>query len=107
MPGPHTTDTRGEDLPIYTMPTFAPPAPTMSQERPETLDDVRLWIAEHDGRINAWWRTQKDWNARTDDRLADCARRITVVERRIIYFAGFSAGIGALLGGVLPHFFGL
>ncbi len=66
--------------------------------RLETLDDVKMWIAEHDGRITAWWDQQHKWNGNMDLKCEAMNKRLTAVEKRVIFFSGFAAAVGALIG---------
>ena len=47
------------------------------EPRIKKLEDTQLdhikWIAEHDGRINAWWEAQHKWNGETDQQLKELA----------------------------------
>lgn len=73
----------------------------MSPEAPKTLEELKLWAAAHDGRINAWWDAQHSWNRRMDKLYAVTIGRISAVEKRMIWWAGFASGVGGLLGGAL------
>jgi len=102
-------------------------------EHIDDLDDVKAWIAHHDGRIDALWDSQKGWNATVERRLdsmmprdscgmtmkgyddalsrltlsiAQVDRRVTAIERRVMWLSGFAAGFGALAGEFLPRLFG-
>ena len=73
--------------------------------RIENLEDVQRWIAEHDGRINAWWFAQREWNDRHDtkcqdtrDKIGALNVRLTAIEKRIIYVAGVMSALGAAFG---------
>jgi hypothetical protein len=66
--------------------------------RIETIEDVRTWIAEHDGRNNAYWRQQHEWNGIADKKFSETDKRITAVEKRVIFWAGAAATLGALIG---------
>jgi len=74
----------------------------MSSERPQDLDEVKLWIAEHDGRINAYWETQHTWNERVDSRHQDLYSRISALEKKVMWVAGAAAVLGSLLGTLIP-----
>lgn len=78
----------------------------MTTENPKDLEELKLWVAEHDGRINAWWREQHHRNKNLDSMLHSLTSRISAVERRMIWWAGFAAGAGGLIGGVVPKLFG-
>lgn len=89
----------------------------MPASRIESLDDVRAWIAEHDGRINAWWESQHQWNAREEsrrlaregelsDRIDRISDRVHSLERRVVYVAGVMSALGALGGNLILSTFG-
>ena len=102
-------------------------------EHIDDLDDVKAWIAHHDGRIGALWDAQHEWNRKVERRLdgtmtrdsyslsmkshddslmrltssvAQTDRRITALERRVMWLTGFAAGAGAIVGEFLPRLFG-
>lgn len=75
--------------------------------RLESLDDVRLWIADHDGRIDQLWSSQLKWNDKIDLSFLDVNRRLTSLEKRVIYMAGAAAGVGSVAGAVLPYLVGV
>ena len=80
----------------------------MSADRPkvETIDDVKAWIAEHDGRIDAWWYSQHKLNEKMEDRMDCYSRRLHIVEKRMMFWAGAAGAIGAFLGGLIPRLMG-
>lgn len=71
------------------------------------VEDVKLWIAEHDGRINAYWDQQRQFNAEVQDDMRNVFSRLNAVERRAAWMAGVGAGAGALLGTLLAFLTGL
>ena len=74
----------------------------MRRARLETLDDVKQWIAEHDGRIDAYWEAQHCYKKRIEAEArvhyVQVENRLSAVERRVIYLSGLAAGVGALIG---------
>lgn len=64
----------------------------------ETVERHSLYIAGHEGKINAYWEAQHTWNAGVDKNFTDIFKRLTALEKRIAWVAGLSAGIGAALG---------
>lgn len=55
---------------------------------------LELWASKHDGRIDAWWEAQHEWNGKIEP-------RVSAVEKRLIWFAGFSAAVGAYVGNMV------
>ena len=76
---------------------------------PKDLDDVKLWIADHDARIDAWWQEQKTWNVKFEKEVRATQHgfdiRLSAVEKRMIYVAGFGAGVGSILFNVARDLF--
>jgi len=70
---------------------------------PETTEhpDTVRWQAEHDGRINAWWEAQREWNMKVDTKLHTLSFRLTALERKIIFVSGAAAAIGSGLGALI------
>ncbi len=56
------------------------------------------WSAEHDGRINALWSEQREFNRETTLVIKKCTERLVTMEKRLIWMVGFGSGIGAVLG---------
>ena len=80
----------------------------------KTIEDCAAWIYEHDGRIDAWWEAQRDFNARATATTSACQvqmrEKIDGIELKldeigkVIYKAigaatviGGSIGIGATI----------
>jgi len=72
----------------------------------ETLEDVKLWIADNDARNGERWKQQGGTNKRVDIRLADGERRLTSIEKRVMWFAGAMALAGAIGGTVVASLIG-
>ena len=68
--------------------------------RLENLDDVKMWIADHDGRIDQLWANQLELNRRQETQINVLAQRLTLLEKRIVFVSGGAAAMGSL-GGVL------
>ncbi len=71
----------------------------------ESLDDVKrelqrqaLWIAEHDGRINAYWEAQHKLNDSVANKLHTFRLRLDALEKRVLYMAGVASALGSLVG---------
>jgi len=71
------------------------------RQRIEDLDDVREWIAEHDGRIDAYWKAQFKLNDRNEEKMGAISHRLTIVERKVWQAAGFAAAAGSIVGAFL------
>ncbi len=61
------------------------------------------WEAEHDGRTNAWWDAQRSWNGTCDTWQHAIGIRMSAIERKIMWIAGFAAAVGALAGNLLTN----
>jgi hypothetical protein len=73
----------------------------------KTVEDCAAWIYEHDGRIQAWWEAQRDYNSRATSHVNECQsmmrNKIDVIERKIdaMNKAIYKATGAAMLGGSL------
>ncbi len=76
----------------------------MRPERIDTIEDVKTWIADHDGRIDAYWDAQHALNERTTDTLEALTHRLGALEKKVVMFAGIAAGAGGLLGTFIRSF---
>lgn len=76
----------------------------MSNERPQTVEELALWAAEHDGKINAYWEAQHKWNYKKD--TADVARdrRVTAIEKKVIVLCTLSAAVGSVIGSIVSGY---
>ena len=77
------------------------------------MDDIKSWIAEHDGRIGAWWEAQRRWNDENDrvhreivEMMHEGRERIRALERRVLYATGFASAAGAGVALFAKHLFG-
>ena len=70
-------------------------------DQPTDIESIRMWIAEHDGRIEAWWVQQREWNNRMEERMETLTHRVSSVEKRMMWIAGAFAAIGSLAGQLL------
>ena len=70
-------------------------------EQIESLEDVKHWIYDHDGRIDAWWEAQHEWNAKKEILDASFEKRLSAVERRMAAVSAAAAAIGAVAGTML------
>ena len=67
--------------------------------RVDSMDDIKTWIADHDGRIDAWWEAQHALN----DELEE---RITKNEKRLIWLMASAAAGGGVAGQIIATLFG-
>jgi hypothetical protein len=75
----------------------------MSEEQ-ERVRNLELAQAEQTGRGEERWEGQKRLNEQLSGTLKNHERRLVALEKRVMYFAGVSAALGALLGGVASRF---
>ena len=71
------------------------------KELEEAMDRARLWMAEHDGRINAYWDEQHRHNKNVDDEMRKLATSLNALERRVVTICGIAAGAGSVIGTIL------
>jgi len=64
-------------------------------------EELTNWAAEHDGRINAWWKAQHSWNDKVEQKMYTFDDRLVSAEKKVYWFAGLWAAIGALAGGLI------
>jgi hypothetical protein len=67
---------------------------------PERVRNLELAQAEQMGRGEERWEGQKRLNEQLSGTISNHERRLVALEKRVMYFAGVSAALGALLGGV-------
>jgi len=70
-------------------------------EKIETVDDIRLWITDHDARIDVWWHDQHEWNKSTEYKMHSLVERLTAVEKRVMWLSGAAAAVGSIIGALL------
>ena len=75
-----------------------------NRPRIENLEDVKLWISAHDGRIDAWWSTQHKWNDKIEAAISGLVSRMTALEKRVMLISGASAAFGSILGAIAGVF---
>ena len=71
--------------------------------RIETIDDIKTWIADHDGRIDAYWEAQFKLNDKIEGKFGSLYNRLEALEKRVMWFAGVAAGVGSVIGGLLTR----
>jgi hypothetical protein len=70
----------------------------------ERLRNLELAQAEQTGRGEERWEGQKRLNEQLADTLTNHERRLVALEKRVMYFSGVSAALGASLGGIVSKF---
>lgn len=78
----------------------------MAPDHPQTTEELALWAAEHDGRINALWEAQHTLNMLSEKRFHAFATRLGALERKVMWFSGFSAAVGGLIGALASRAIG-
>lgn len=73
-------------------------------DRIESIEDIILWITDHDARIDVFWKNQHNWNKGVDLRFEGSEKRVTILEKKVIFVAGIAAAIGSGLGAFLIQF---
>jgi len=72
----------------------------------QSLEDVIRWAIQHDTREAVYWENQHDANERQAAKVAGLDRRLTGLEKRVLWLTSGAAALGAALGqlleGVLP-----
>lgn len=53
------------------------------------------------GRIDAYWEAQFRWNEAREGEIHNLEKRISALEKRVMWFAGVAAAVGSSLGHVL------
>ena len=72
-----------------------------SPKRIESLNDVKMWIAANDARIDAFWDQQHKWNDTADKKFYNFRLRLEAVEKRVVWIAGIASGLGSTMGFLL------
>ena len=67
----------------------------------ESINDVVVWIAEHDGRNNAYWEAQAQFNIKQEKKIAELDNRLTALEKKVMWVAGVASTVGAGGGATL------
>ena len=62
------------------------------------------WMAEHDGRINAWWTQQREWNLKMEQKVDKHSLRLGALERKVLFISGAAAAIGSIVGALVSGF---
>lgn len=72
----------------------------------ESLDDVKAWIYNRNGRDDAWWDAQHSWNIKVEKEMRSLGLRISTCEKKLMMIAGAASAFGGLVGGLLAQWFG-
>jgi tetrahydromethanopterin S-methyltransferase subunit G len=78
----------------------------------DSIEKIAAWIYEHDGRIDAWWEAQRDYNVRATETVNECQsimrvkidnieHKIDAMQKTIYKATGAATAIGALMGVVV------
>ena len=59
---------------------------------------MRIWVAEHDARINQYWKTQWRRNDSFHREIHRVRERVGRVEGKVIWASGAAAAFGAMIG---------
>ena len=70
---------------------------TQAEER---IRGLELAQAEQHGRGEERWASQNNLNAHLLGTIRDHERRLQALEKRVMYFAGSAAALGALISGL-------
>ncbi len=67
-------------------------------DRPQSLEELALWAAHHQGEVDALWAAQHKHNDVTGKQLYTLDTRLSTLERKVARYAGFAAAAGGLFG---------
>lgn len=73
-------------------------------ENVEKIEDVRVWIADHDGRASVETEANHNWKLQMHNRVDSISKRLRSVETRMIFFAGAAASVGSFSGYFIAYF---
>jgi len=65
----------------------------------QDVEGAKIWMAEHDGRINAWWANQFKVNEGTSKKFNDIFKRLGNLEKRVLAMSA-AGGLGGAIVGV-------
>jgi hypothetical protein len=75
-------------------------------EKLDSLDDVKHSVIGHHAADKIRWENQKAWNQVFELKVDHLDQRLTSMEKRVMWFSGAAAAIGALLGTLFRGIFG-
>ena len=80
---------------------IVPPKWESQMPRPEdieSVEDIKLWIADHAARCDERTKQQGKLNGQLEDQLCMHDKRITSAEKKMWIVAGFAAALGSTVG---------
>jgi hypothetical protein len=78
----------------------------MGCEDDQREQNFREKLAAWKATQEAYWKYQWERNMNQDTINADYGRRLSSLERRVIWAAGAASGVGAVLGALVQFFLG-
>ena len=70
----------------------------------KVVHQLELWRAAEAARTKAWWETQHSLNKTVDARMCKAERRISDLDLKVMWWSGFAAAMGSVLGALISHF---
>ena len=67
------------------------------KHRVNTLDDVRVWIANHGGEIDEKWKTQEELNRAVNEAFNKLFEKVDALSMKIAYATGAAMLLGAIV----------
>ncbi len=67
----------------------------------DTLEDIKIWIAGHAAKMDAYWNEQHQINRRIEDKTREISNRLSTLEKRVIVLSFLAAGAGGTIGNLL------
>ncbi len=67
----------------------------------DTIEGAKLWMIEHDARIDSYWESQFKANAEVLKRICALGERTSAIEKRLVWIAGFASALGGMGGSLL------
>lgn len=72
----------------------------------ESIEDVRIWAVDRDATSGPRWRNQWRCNDEYEAEMNLLNGRVSAMEGKILWLAGFAAALGGLVGALVPKLFG-
>ena len=67
------------------------------------VDQSRLWISAHEARCTERWASQEKHNVEIAKSLRDVFRRLTDLDKRVMWISGAAAAAGGGLGAIISR----